>query len=135
MIHRIIRCAVCVLCLAAVDLAARGADTNELEFIQSERQLGTFTNAVDVPVTFVLTNRSDRTVKITFSGTTCHCTTVANAPDEIRAHGTGKVELNFMPSLASGEVTQAVEIETDAKQILGAQFTANVELPVGRGHP
>jgi len=97
-----------------------------LQFVNPDLQLGTLTTGQDVPVTFVLTNRSDNPVKIVNVDTSCHCTSVQKSPDEIPAHSSGAVELNFNSSRSDGPVTQSVVVEAAGGQILTAQFSATV---------
>jgi len=70
----------------------RAVETGALQFISSDLQLGALTNGQNVSMTFVLTNRSDKIVKIVSVDTTCHCTSVLKSPSEISAHGSGAVE-------------------------------------------
>ena len=117
--------------IAALGLWAtevRGAGTNALEFISSEVQLGIITNSLEVPVSFELTNRSDRAIKITYTGTSCPCTSVVKSPEEIAAHSHAAVELKFNPTHGKGFVTQSVQVETADGQILEAQFSGTVAL-------
>jgi hypothetical protein len=107
-------------------LDVRGAETEPLQFVNPDVQLGAVAFGKDFPVTFVLTNRSDKPVKIVGVDTSCHCTSVEKSPGEISAHGSGKVELNFNSSRADGPVTQSVVIETGGGQIITGQFQATV---------
>jgi arabinan endo-1,5-alpha-L-arabinosidase len=113
-------------CLGVLTCGVHGAETNVLQFINPDLQLGALTNDQDVPVTFMLTNRSDQAVRIANVDTSCHCTSVLKSPEEIPAHGSGAVELNFNSSRSDGPVTQSVVVETAAGQILTAQFSAMV---------
>jgi arabinan endo-1,5-alpha-L-arabinosidase len=112
--------------LGGLTFSVHGAETNALQFINPDLQLGALTNGQDVPVTFMLTNRSDQAVKIANLDISCHCTSVLKSPDEIPAHGSGAVELNFNSSRSDGSVTQSVVVETAGGQILTAQFSATV---------
>src|ERR1035438_10930639 len=76
----------------------QAADAGALQFMDPDLQLGALTNGQDVSMTFVLTNRSDKIVKIAGVDTSCHCTSVQRSPDEIPAHGSGTVEVNFNSS-------------------------------------
>jgi len=102
------------------------AETGALQFINPDLQLGALTNGQNVPVTFMLTNRSDKVVKISDVDASCRCTSVQKSPDEIPAHGGGAVELNFNSSRSDGQVTQSVMVETADGQIITGQFSASV---------
>jgi beta-xylosidase len=117
---------------AAVFLASLGgfsvhaAETNALQFVNPDLQLGALTNGQEVSVTFVLTNRSDQAAKIASVDTSCRCTSVQKSPAEISAHGSGAVEVNFNSSRSDGSVTQSVTVETADGQIITGQFSAAV---------
>jgi beta-xylosidase len=102
------------------------AEAGALQFVNSDQQLGTLTNGQDVPVKFVLTNRSDKVVKIVSVDASCHCTSVEKSPDEIPAHGSETVDVNFNSSRSDGPVTQSVVVETGDGQILTGQFSTTV---------
>jgi beta-xylosidase len=102
------------------------AEADALQFVQPDMQLGALTNGQDVSVTFVLTNRSDKVVKIVSVDASCHCTSVEKSPDEIPAHGSGTVVVNFNSSRSDGPVTQSAVVETADAQILTGQFSAMV---------
>ena len=102
------------------------AETNVLQFVNPDLQLGALTNGQEVSVTFVLTNCSETAVKIAGVDTSCRCTSVQKSPAEIPAHGSGAVEVNFNSSRSDGSVTQSVTVETAGGQILAAQFSATV---------
>jgi beta-xylosidase len=103
------------------------ANAGALQFVDPDLQLGALTNGQDVSMTFVLTNGSDKAVKILNVDTSCHCTSVQKSPDEISAHGSGAVALNFNSSRSDGSVTQSVTVETADGQILTGRFSAEVE--------
>jgi Glycosyl hydrolases family 43/Protein of unknown function (DUF1573) len=123
---RTIIAAMLSVCFGALIFCAHGAETEALQFVNPDLQLGAVAADQNVPVTFVLTNRSDKAVKIANVDTSCRCTSVQKAPDEIPAHGSGAVELNFNSSRSDGSVTQSVVVETAGGQILTAQFSATV---------
>ena len=112
--------------LSGLIFTIHAAEAGALQFVQPDLQLGALTNGQVVSITFELTNRSDRAVKIANVDTSCHCTSVQKSPDEIPAHGSGVVELNFNSSRSDGPVTQSVVMETAYGQILTAQFSATV---------
>jgi beta-xylosidase len=114
------------VCFGALIFCAHGAETETLQFVNPDLQLGAVAADQDVPVTFVLTNCSDKAVKIANVDTSCRCTSVQKAPDEIPAHGSGAVELNFNSSRSDGSVTQSVTVETVGGQIFTGQFSATV---------
>jgi beta-xylosidase len=113
--------------LGAVIFNVRAAETGALQFVQPDLPLGALTNGQEVSVTFVLTNGTDKVVKIATVDPSCHCTSVEKSPDEIPAHGSGAVELIFNSSRSDGPVTQSIVVETTDGQILTAQFSATVE--------
>ena len=102
------------------------AETNALEFVQPELDLGTVTNGQTVSVSFMLTNHSDKAVKIVNVSTSCHCTVVGKSPDEIAAHGSGTVESSFNPSRDYGSVSQSVIVEASNGQVFSAEFSADL---------
>ena len=114
--------------MVAGRVAVRAADADALQFIQPEFQLGTVPYDQDVPLTFELTNRSDRAVTITYAGATCHCTTVAESPDMVPAHGRVALEVVFNTSRDDGPVTQDIVVETADGQTLTGEFNAWVLL-------
>ena len=107
-------------------LNVHAADAGALQFVNSDLQLGALTNGQDVDVTFVLTNSSDKAVKIDNVDTSCRCTSVQKSPDEIPAHSGSAVVVNFNSSRSDGSVTQSVVVETADGQMLTAQFSATV---------
>ena len=115
--------------LAALVFSSRAAETNALEFVQRELDLGTVTNGQTVSVSFVVTNHSDKAVKIVNVSTSCHCTVVEKSPDEIAAHGSGTVESSFNPSRDYGSVSQSVIVEAANGQIFSAEFSADIVPP------
>jgi len=121
---RVAAAAILLVCLGIFRL--HGADTNALQFLNPEMQLGALGGDQDVPVTFVLTNRSDKAVKIVNVDTSCRCTSVLKSPAEIPAHGGGVVDVNFSSSRSDGFVNQSVTLETDGGQILTGQLYASV---------
>jgi hypothetical protein len=121
------RLAVFSACFGILAFDVHAAGTNALQFINPELQLGALTNGQDVSMTFTLTNSSDNAVKIASTDTSCHCTSIQKAPDEIPAHGSGALEVNFNSSRADGRVSQSVIVETAGGQIITAQFYATVE--------
>ena len=116
--------AMLLACLGIVRL--HGTDMDALQFVDSEKQLGELRGDQDVPVTFLLTNRSDKVVKIVSADTSCHCTWVLKAPAEIPAHGSGAVDLNFNSSRADGDVSQTLYVQTADGQLLTGQLYASV---------
>jgi len=112
--------------LSGLIFSIHAAEAGALQFVQPDLEMGALTNGQDVSMTFVLTNRSDKIVKIVNVDTTCHCASVQKSPDEIPAHGSGAVELNFNSSRSDGPVTQSVVMETADGQMLTAQFSATV---------
>ena len=112
--------------LSGLIFSIHAAESGALQFVRPDLQLGALTNGQVVSITFELTNRSDEAVKIANVDTSCHCTSVQKSPDEIPAHGSGVVELNFNSSRSDGPVTQSVVMETAGGQILTAQFSATV---------
>ena len=104
-----------------------GAETNVLQFVNPDLQLGAITNGQNFSVNFVLTNSSDQFVKIIAVDSSCHCTTVAKFPEQITAHGSGVFEFTFNSSRSSGLVTQNVFVETTDGQLVTGQFSASVE--------
>ena len=123
---RAITAAVFLASLGGFSFNIRAAETGALQFVQADLQLGALTNGQDVTMTFVLTNRSDKTVAIANVDTTCRCTSVQKSPTEIPAHGGGAMEVDFNSSRSDGPVTQSVMVETADGQILSAQFSATV---------
>jgi beta-xylosidase len=123
---RAITAAVFLASLGGFSFNVRAAETGALQFVQADLQLGALTNGQDVTMTFVLTNRSDKTVAIANVDTTCRCTSVQKSPTEIPAHGGGAMEVDFNSSRSDGPVTQSVMVETADGQILSAQFSATV---------
>jgi len=115
--------------LAGLAFSVHAAETNALEFVQPELDLGTVTNGQTVTVSFVLTNRSDKAVKIVNVSTSCHCTVVEKSPDEIAAHGSGTVESSFNPSRDYGSVSQSVIVEAANGQVFSAEFSADIAPP------
>ena len=115
--------------LATLVFSSRAVETNALEFVQPELDLGTVTNGQIVSVSFVLTNRSDKAVKIVNVSTSCHCTVVEKSPDEIAAHGSGTVESSFNASRDYGSVSQSVIVEAGNGQIFSAEFSADIVPP------
>jgi hypothetical protein len=101
-----------------------------LQFENPDLQIGAVTADQDVPVTFVLTNRSDKAVKIADADASCRCTSLQKSPEEIPAHSNGAFEWTFNSPRATGEVTQTVEINTSDGQTITGQFHATVEPPV-----
>jgi beta-xylosidase len=118
--------AVAILLVCPGISSLRGADASALQFLNPEMQLGALGGDQDVPVTFVLSNRSGKVVKIVNVDTSCRCTSVLKSPAEIPAHGGGVVDVNFNSSRSDGFVNQSVTLETDAGQILTGQFYASV---------
>ena len=116
--------AIFLVCLGISKL--QGADADALQFVNPEVQLGALGGNQDVPITFVLTNRSDKVVKIVSTDTSCHCTWVLKSPAEIPAHGGGTVDVNFNSSRADGDVTQTLFVETADGQVLTGQLYASV---------
>lgn len=118
------------VCPGALIIKVPAADTNALQFVNPEVRLGALTHGQEVSISFTLTftlaNSSDQAVKIAGTDTGCHCTPVQKAPDEIPAHGTGSVEVNFNSSRSDGQVVQTVIVETAGGQIITAQFYATV---------
>jgi len=123
---RAITAAVFLASLGGFSFNVRAAETGALQFVQADLQLGALTNGQDVTMTFVLTNRSDKTVAIANVDTSCRCTSVQKSPTEIPAHGGGAMEVDFNSSRSDGPVTQSVMVETADGQILSAQFSATV---------
>ena len=115
--------------LAGLVFSSRAAETNALEFVQPELDLGTITNGQIVSVSFVLTNHSDKAVKIVNVSTSCHCTVVDKSPDEIAAHGSAAVESSFNASRDYGSVSQSVFVEAANGQIFSAEFSADIVPP------
>jgi hypothetical protein len=113
-------------CLGSLIFKVHAAETNALQFVNPELQLGALTNGQDVSMTFNLTNCSDQAVKIANTDTSCRCTSVQKAPDEIPAHGSGELAVDFNSSRSDGPVTQSVVVETARGQIISAQFYATV---------
>jgi len=113
----------------------QGADSDALQFVDSEKQLGELRGDQDVPVTFLLTNRSDKAVKIVSADTSCHCTWVLKAPAEIPAHGSGAVDLNFNSARADGDVSQTLFVETADGQLLTGQLYASVTHQANPANP
>jgi hypothetical protein len=112
--------------LAGMVYSSRAAETNALEFVQPELDLGTVTNGQIVSVSFVMTNHSNKAVKIVNVSTSCHCTVVEKSPDEIAAHGSGAVESSFNPSRDYGSVSQSVIVEAANGQVFSAEFSADI---------
>ena len=112
--------------LGGMNFIVRGAEGDGLQFVNADLQLGALTNDQDVSMTFVLTNCSDKAVKISNVDTSCRCTSVEKAPDEIPAHGSSALAVNFNSSRSDGWVTQSVEVETADGQMVEAQFSATV---------
>ncbi len=117
--------------LAGLILSVHAAETGALQFVRPDLQLGALTNGQDVSMTFELTNRSDKLVKIVNVDTSCHCTSVQKSPAEIPAHGSGRVEVNFNSSRSDGEVMQTVVVETAEGQFITGQFSASVRSAAG----
>jgi len=117
-------------CFGALILTAHGAGAEALQFVNSDLQIGAVTADTNVPVTFVLTNRSDKAVKIAGADSSCRCTSLQKSPEEIPAHGSGAFEWTFNSSRATGAVTQVVEVDATDGQIIIGQFHATVEPPV-----
>lgn len=115
--------------LAGLVFSIHAAETNALEFVQPELDLGTITNGQTVSVSFVLTNHSDKAVKIVNVSTSCHCTVVEKSPDEIAAHGSGTVESSFNPARDYGSVSQSVIVEAANGQVFSAEFSADIVPP------
>src|ERR1017187_7578980 len=113
-------------CFGASILNIHGVEAGAVEFVNSDLQLGALTNGQIVSVTFMLTNSSDKAVKIANVDASCRCTSVQKSPGEISAHGSGAVELNFDSSRSDGHVTQSVLVETTDGQIITGQFSASV---------
>ena len=113
----------------------QGADADALQFVDPEKQLGELRGDQDVPVTFLLTNRSDKAVKIVSADTSCHCTWVLKAPAEIPAHGSGAVDLNFNSARADGDVSQTLFVQTADGQFLTGQLYASVTHPADAANP
>ena len=105
-----------------------GAETEPgaLQFMQPVLQLGTLTNGQTVSMTFELTNRSDRAVKIAGAEASCHCASLENAPAEIPPHGSGAIKCLFDASRSDGAVVQVVEVDTADGQSVTAEFHATV---------
>ena len=80
---RAIAAAVFFASFGALIFGVHAAETDALQFVNPDLHLGAITNDQDVSVTFVLTNRSDKVVKIVSADTSCHCTWVLKAPAEI----------------------------------------------------
>ena len=106
------------------------ADAGAVQFTNPDLKLGPVGADQNVRVTFLLTNHSDKAVKIIDVDPFCRCTSVEKFPDEIPAHGSGNIELLFNSSrAAAGDVTKSVEVTLSNGQDLVAQFHATVALP------
>jgi hypothetical protein len=110
--------------------SVHGAGAEALQFVNPDLQIGAVTADTNVPVMFMLTNRSDKAVKIADADSSCRCTSLEKSPEEIPAHGSGAFEWTFNSSRATGEVTQVVEVDTTDGQIIIGQFHATVGPPV-----
>jgi hypothetical protein len=110
--------------------SVHGAGVEALQFVNPDLQIGAVTADTNVPVMFMLTNRSDKAVKIADADSSCRCTSLEKSPEEIPAHGSGAFEWTFNSSRATGEVTQVVEVDTTDGQIIIGQFHATVGPPV-----
>ena len=122
----------CLLSAGCLGLiwSLHAAEAGAVQFANPDLKLGPVGADQDVRVTFLLTNHSDKAVKIVDVDPSCRCTSVQKFPDEIPAHGSGAIELLFNSSrAAAGEVTKSVEVTLSNGQDLVAQFHATVALP------
>ena len=124
------RCWFYAACFGALIFSVHGAGAEALQFVNPDLQIGAVTADTNVPVMFVLTNRSDKTVKIADADSSCRCTSLEKSPEEIPAHGSGAFEWTFSSSRATGEVTQVVEVDTTDGQIIIGEFHVTVGPPV-----
>lgn len=113
-----------------VTLSVHATEVGAVQITNPDLKLGPVGADQNVRVTFLLTNHSDKAVKIVDIDPSCRCTSVQKAPDEIPAHGGGAIELLFNSSRATaGEVTRSVEVTLANGQDLVAQFHAIVAAP------
>jgi hypothetical protein len=111
-----------VLTLAIATL--QGAETNAVRFLNPNVSLGNVSADQDVPLTFVLTNGSARSIKIVNTDTSCRCVSVLNAPAEIAAHAVGNFELSFSPARSSGPVTRILTVELEGGPAMTGEINA-----------
>jgi len=116
----------CVATGALLLFCLRAAASDAIHFLNPDFQLGTVAANTNVPLTFVLTNGTDATVKIINADPSCECTTVFQSPSEIPAHAVGKFDLSFSSARSSGPVMRTFSVELADGQVITAQFTANV---------
>jgi len=114
----------CIAFLLLFGIPALASDT--VYFLNPDLQLGTIPANTNVPVTFVLTNSTDATVKIINADPSCECTTVSHAPSEIRAHAVANFDLSFNTTRSRGMVIRTFSVELADGQVTTAQFTARV---------
>ena len=112
--------------LVLVIFASQRTAAGTVLFVVPVLQLGALTNGQNVSVTFVLTNGSDKVVKIADVDPGCKCTSLRKSPAQISAHGKGTFEFNFNSARAAGSVTESVQVLTEDGQLITGQFHATV---------
>jgi hypothetical protein len=123
----LLKISLCGLGFLSFHLQAAGADA--LQFLNQDLDLGALTNGQTVAVTFVLTNRSDQTARLTDAEASCRCTSLQSFPEAIPPHSRRDVVWIFNSLRSTGEVTQTVEISSADGQTLIGQFSASVAPP------
>ena len=115
---------VCGVLLSLAITALHGAEADAVQFLKSNVSLGNLAPDQSIPLTFVLTNSSDRAVKIANTDVSCRCVSVVKAPSEIAAHAVGNIELSFSTARLSGAVMRTLTVELEDGQILTGEIEA-----------